>query len=280
MFTPSGDMIAPPMACPVSFIDTLRDPDHDWRVCHVDGIAFRDPATTGWAPSALVEGKTAGRDDPEKWGEDETDEVPDDYLVQCHHNGDIVEKVTGYSLPVDIPLLSGGYGGHKVRVFTIHPEPGFRRDLLALEVDFWHHVTHDIPPRVEPTERGRKSVSKLFPEDDGEERLIPLDSPVHPLGVEAKEADAEYKLAKARREAAFAVLQEAQGETRKFDGIGWRTNYYTVTPKPKVDWEAVARSLARDLGREGPSLLLEATQQCLTEPKPYRTFRFTAVKGG
>ena len=104
----------------------------------------------------IVEVKTANQYMADKWGEEGTDQVPDEYLVQGVH-GMIVAKV----YICDIPVL---IGGQDFRTYTVEYDKELAQMVIDREHDFWHnHVKAKIPP---PPQSG-KDVETLFAIDNG-----------------------------------------------------------------------------------------------------------------
>jgi len=71
-------------------------------LCHLDGIIATG---NGDNITEIVEAKTSGQYRASEWGEEMTDEIPEDYILQCQHN----MYVTGEGVRLAwVPVLIGG----------------------------------------------------------------------------------------------------------------------------------------------------------------------------
>ena len=104
----------------------------------------------------IVEVKTANQYMADKWGEEGSDVVPEEYMLQCVHYM-IVEAVP----VVDMPVL---IGGQDFRIYTIEYDKEVAEMVIEYEHEFWHeHVLKKIPPQ--PT--SGKDVETLYAIDNG-----------------------------------------------------------------------------------------------------------------
>lgn len=96
-----------------------------------DGLAVEDS-------SKILEIKTARSS--AGWGELGTDEIPDEYLLQCQHYL-IVSKRTN----VDIAVL---IGGSDFRLYHVKEDKELQAMMLAEYAKFWDKVVQRIPPQT------------------------------------------------------------------------------------------------------------------------------------
>jgi predicted phage-related endonuclease len=103
-------------------------PKYSFMIANVDGI--KNDGT-------ILECKTASN--PKEWGEPGTDEIPDEYLMQCAHYAIV------YDTPkVDIAVL---IGGNDFRIYTYHRNKDMEELIIEHESEFWHNnVLKNIPP--------------------------------------------------------------------------------------------------------------------------------------
>ena len=108
----------------------LQHQDHNFMLANIDR------AVTGkkW----VLECKTAGQYCSSDWGPDDSDQVPDSYLIQCMH----YMIVTGYER-ADLAVL---IGGRDFRTYTIPFDRGLADTVINREAEFWHHVIEGTPP--------------------------------------------------------------------------------------------------------------------------------------
>lgn len=126
---------------------TLIASSHPFMGCHMDFKVTGQPI--------VVEIKTGGFFTRKDWGPSGGDEIPDQYLVQIHHQ----MICAGY----DKALVGVLLGGQEFRHYQI----GFDKDLAQIiiekEAEFWQHVTTRTPPTA--TTLG--DIASLYPVDSG-----------------------------------------------------------------------------------------------------------------
>lgn len=91
------------------------------------------------ADNRVVEIKTSKYD--RDWGEEGTDQVPQEYLIQVQH----YMAVTGFQI-ADIAVL---IGGSDFRIYTVGADPELHLMMFEAYGAFWRRVTMQLPP--EPT---------------------------------------------------------------------------------------------------------------------------------
>lgn len=105
----------------------VRHPDHPWMTATLDGIAG----------DRLLEIKTASAWARE-WGDEDTDQIPDNYMVQVHHQ----MACTGHAR-ADVAVL---IGGQRLRVYEVERNDDLIGAMLEREREFWDHVRSRTPP--------------------------------------------------------------------------------------------------------------------------------------
>ncbi|MEX3690643.1 YqaJ viral recombinase family protein [Paraburkholderia sp. BR14263] len=152
------------------------------------------------------------------WGDEHSDEVPLEYLMQCHH----YLAVSGY----EVWHLAACVGGNQMKVFHIERDPEMIDMIVDGEAAFWKFVErHEAPPLdyQHPTAIGL--LKKIYPGTNGETvRLPPEAETMHyaklQFDEEAALNEAGSKAAKARilhlmGEASVGLLPNGGGYTRK-----------------------------------------------------------------
>jgi putative phage-type endonuclease len=110
-------------------MDLMRHPRHAWMFAHIDGRVAQDGRV-------ILEVKTART--AQGWGEEETDEVPLNYLTQVHHYLAVTEAEV-----CDVAVL---IGGQDFRLYQVYRDPEIERDLIEGEAAFWKLVEQRQPP--------------------------------------------------------------------------------------------------------------------------------------
>lgn len=105
-----------------------RDGSYPWMTATLDGLT---------ADGRVVEVKTAAAWAKE-WGEEDTDAIPEPYLVQVHHQ----LAVTGLDV-ADVAVL---IGGQRFRVYEVRRNADLVDAVVTGEAAFWQHVVSRTPP--------------------------------------------------------------------------------------------------------------------------------------
>ena len=119
--------------------------EYPWMGCTPDGLL----------PDRVVEIKTAGLGQAREWGEEGTDAVPLQYLLQVTH-----QMVVCGRRKADIPVL---IGGNDYRVYSVELDEELADLLITRERAFWTHVENKTPPEV----RTIADAVSRWPKDSG-----------------------------------------------------------------------------------------------------------------
>lgn len=154
---------------------TLYHPEHDFILAHIDGFSL-DPELEKESESNLTElaakgvliqhckgyeGKTAYQS--LGWGEEGTDQIPTDCLIQTHH----YIGVTGFP-SFDVCVLIG----RRFAYYEVKRDPEMIEMLFNAERKFWARVRAGEPPDLDFEHKtALECVKKLHPGTDGR-RLI------------------------------------------------------------------------------------------------------------
>lgn len=104
--------------------------------CTFDALCNDRPEAVEIKTSAL-----AGPVSPswlDQWGDEFTDEVPTEYLIQCQH-----QIYVGNLRRVWLGALIGGVG---FRLYEIERNEELIREIIIRAAEFWRHVQEEIPP--------------------------------------------------------------------------------------------------------------------------------------
>jgi putative phage-type endonuclease len=204
----------------VKYDGAARHPDYPFIACHPDYKAMPDDDVAEWW---LLECKTAGIASPMRaekrleWGLEGSDEIPQQYLVQCHH-----QMLCCPGVPwVDLAALIGGRG---LVIHRVHRDEEFLRWYEAKLVEFWsQYVETDTPPPAETL----ADVKVLYREDSGDMYdgshdggLVASVDELRRLKAEIKDLETqaevhEYAIKLAMKEAASLVVDGAVVATWK-----------------------------------------------------------------
>jgi putative phage-type endonuclease len=206
---------------------TLHHPTHHFMLAHVVGLIDGEPRG--------YEGKTAFRSTG--WGEEGTDQIPREYLLQVHH------YLTVCNFEVwDVAVLIGRH----FQVYEVPRDPEMSEMLIAVESDFMRRIQEGDRPGLDydhPT--ARDVVKKLYPGTNGarliaSEQAITWRAQLETAAATAKAALANVESLKARLleemgEAALLAYPDGKAHRRqKLSRVG-----YTVEPAEYMDFRII-----------------------------------------
>lgn len=163
----------------------MRHRDRTWMLASIDRIADS---------GRIVELKTANPFQRQLWGEEGSDQVPEQYLIQVQHQMAVAE-----SDQADIAVL---LGLADFRIYTVPRNDQLIFDLIRLEEEFWSRVQERRPPEPDWSKSRTREIIKRIRPQRGEV-------------LEIKEADAlleiqDYEAWKAKEKEAREGKEAAQ----------------------------------------------------------------------
>ena len=158
---------------------TLRHKDHPFILCHLDRVVEGE--------KRIVECKTSSAYLADKWGEEGTDQVPEEYLIQVQHQ----MAITGYEV-ADIPVL---IGGNQLKIYTIERDQELIDIIIDQLVNFWeNNVQKNIAPDFDYDHSTTEELLKRLHEGtDGTEIDITSVEHWHKTKLEAAAKVKEYE---------------------------------------------------------------------------------------
>lgn len=115
----------------VTTTDTLRSQEYPWMIANLDGYVE--------AEGIVVEVKNVSAYRAKEFGEQFTDEVPTEYLMQMAHYA-----IVANAKRVDLAVL---IGGNDFRVYSYKRNDILEEQLIRIESNFWNeNVLKKIPP--------------------------------------------------------------------------------------------------------------------------------------
>jgi putative phage-type endonuclease len=119
-------------------------PDYNFLAAHIDGFIPEQ--------NAILECKNIGLNNKNKWGEEFTDEIPEQYLCQVAHYSLIYQP--------NIIYIAVLFGGNDFKVYTYHPNKKFENTLLEKLLFFWNE---NIIKNIPPLPRNLEEIKKIYP---------------------------------------------------------------------------------------------------------------------
>lgn len=203
--------------------------------------AFWRQVVRGW------EGKTAGLRMARFWGEENTDEIPELYLIQSSWYLSLVRSYNPDISEWDVSVL---IGGQQFRTYQVRFNAKLAETMKAKAAEFWHnHVLTRTPPPPSADPAWREFFRKFYPQE-----TMPL----------AEAAPEEEKLFKELwfTHKQISLLQELyetlanelklrigdrEGIRGNINGKPWKLTWKTAKGTERTDWQAVIDSLCRRL---------------------------------
>lgn len=181
-----------------------------------------------------LEIKTANVRQAHRWGESETDQVPEEYIGQSH----VYMSITGRP-EWDVAVL---IGGSDYRVYRLKRDEELEEALIDEALRFHRdHLLTDIPPEIDGSSSASAWLAKRFPRCGlgVRESTSELDA----MASELRALREQLEVSEGRESVLVNRLKEAIGTDAGIKGrwgvIRWSERHLS----PKVDWEAVAREL-------------------------------------
>jgi predicted phage-related endonuclease len=217
------------------------NPDGIWTYCHPvytalrgtpDGLVYQIDDDGEQTLVAGVDAKNIGVQRKKHFGEEGTDDIPDDYLLQGLAYCEIFE--------VDIWYFAVLFGGSDYREFKVERNQEVAEAAIVKALDwFVHHVDGHRQPDVDGSEEATKFLARIWPE----EKLDLLPPTPQTLALQTLIADAteEMNRNKEQIDTAKNALRQIIGESSGIESVcTWKKNKDST----KVDWKAVAAELA------------------------------------
>ena len=226
-------------------METLRHPDAPWMFAHLDGVALTDDEVT---PIAGIEAKTAGYWVGREFGEDQnSDQVPENYLLQAVHAQEVLRGVIGIPLPWRFAVL---IAGQKWRTYQVGYSSELANVLLEREAEFLDRVQRREAPPPTPDARGIEALRRLFPEDDGASLVVQPGSDLHTMALQLRDAHAARKAALDSYDEARTHVMTFMGEHAKLVAPNGKTLVRWSKNKDgrAIDWQAIAAAFANEAG--------------------------------
>ena len=163
-----------------------------------------NPDRTRTDDSRNVQCKSAAFRDPELWGEEGSDEIPEWYLVQVQHE----MTVCGANL-TDLAVL---FGGREFCVYSVPYDKAMADEILDVERKFWNeHVIPEVPPQPDFEHATTVALIKAMYGVD-ESKIVDLPDIANTIVADYNNAAEAMKLAKKEQDEAKAKLLSLMGE--------------------------------------------------------------------
>ena len=208
-----------------------RHPEYDYIMGHFDGVIM-----DGDKPAAILEIKTTKVRNWDKWGEPGTDEVPENYLIQC------MQYLAISGLPyADLAVLMD----NELKIYRIDRDEDLIKTITEEAVKFWNtYVIPKVsPPEITGLSAEKEAVAAMFKTTAGKHISGVEDPDLLDAATKYLDANLIIKEQTERKKLAGNIitrwLLDRESETAEAPGlkITWKSG------KPRVGWSKVADEL-------------------------------------
>lgn len=195
-------------------------PEYDFLIGHPDRLLY---AADSNELKAGLEIKTSNWSNIRQWGQEGTDAIPVNYLIQCQWYAGLANLP---EWPVAVAFFGDGNDLKSYKEFVVHADRELFETLVESAVDFWqNHVVPGVPPEInEIDETTKRWVVQQFPRN------------VEPLAVASYDEEQIMREFIDRKAALEAAQKEYEAvETALKLAIGARDGL-TSSQYGKVTW--------------------------------------------
>lgn len=161
-------------------------PDHDWFICHPD----RELVGRYKGKKIGIEIKSSSAYDSGRWGKEDTDEIPYDYMCQCY----------GYMMCHDYDdVWLFRYSNNRLTRYIIPRNEDMQDKILAQLVQFHDKIISGWVPTIEDIETAKREYSRDTSGDiEADEEIARVCREWQERKAEAKEIEETMDVLKAR----------------------------------------------------------------------------------
>lgn len=182
----------------------------------------------------VAEFKSVGPFAAGEYGEEETDQVPTQHLLQCQ----MYMSATGLPRARLIALV----GTDDLRQYVITADAEIQSMLVESAERFWKdHVLKRSPPPLDGSDSTARWLQQKFPKNKGD--IVRASPEVDAVVREYFDAKRALTAAEEREGVLKHQLQATIGEADALLGEGWQITWKRTKDSRGTDWEGVAREL-------------------------------------
>lgn len=266
----------------LALVDTLQHPTRPFALATPDRAVYSDPVLRGDArkrrvdvrdAECLLQIKSTNWRMRKLWGEQGTDQIPDEYLAQAHWEG-AVAGLAEVKFAVDFDKT-------ELCEWRVRVDLDVFGALYELAERFMRdHVERRVPPPPDGSEAWGEHLARVFPRDTSP-ALVRIEPGTEP---EVERAVAEFLMLKAadsrlkkKKERAYQIIAARIGDAAGIEGAFGRVTWKRTKDTTVMKWQALAEDLLgylRSLGVTEESLAGLLAKHTVTKPG-HRTMRTT-----
>lgn len=197
-------------------VGTIQHPDAPIVMCTPDRLAKLPDGS-----ELDVSVKVPSRRSEEHWGENGTDDVPEQYLVQLQWELFILAKLEGITRGVIVAPFDD------LAAYPVAADLELQGMLVSAAEKFWmDHVEKRVPPPVDGSDFSSEWLQKRFPRVTRD--VVQAPSEAETIARELARTKAAFRGLCARKDELENQLCELIGEAQGIEGRGWRATWTEV----------------------------------------------------
>ncbi len=197
---------------------------------------------------ALVEIKTHGFRTASEWGEENTDQIPDAYHVQCIWQLGITGRKVAFVVAYDTGLRSSRY-------YRVDADPDYFAALVKIAVTFWNeHIVKQIPPPATGHDADADAISRIYPRDA--DYLVTATPEIDDVAAELIEIRKAKKEIETKESALKTQIQSAIGDAQGIVTMSGKILWKSSKDSVKTDWKGLCAKLMTNLDTSTRDLLI------------------------
>lgn len=196
----------------VTWLDKLqRHPTEELVIGSPDGVTSAEPG---------FEAKTAGLDQAWRWGAEDTDVVPEEYLLQAHWYMLLTQRPSWW--------IAALIGGDRFKAFLLHADAELGGVLLDEAKKFWRdHIVAGRQPELDHSDAAAAYLCKLYPNATPKEVREATPAELE-LMREYTRVQKEFKFLAQRKAGLSNQVKELIGGSYGIAGDGMKAIWYDV----------------------------------------------------
>jgi putative phage-type endonuclease len=258
-------------------LERLQEDHPEWQVVPLQHEIYRhrDYSFMGCTPDGyikdgdtmvLIEAKSTAITQADRWGEELTDQVPDEVLVQCLHNMIVI----GTAIVVCyVPLLIGGNQYRLYKVERSENTKATEEKIIAAEREFWEtYVVPKVQPEMGDSPAAADYLKRKFPGGDNGDPDVANDEETAAI-QELRDRFVVSEQAKSRYTAQVNEVKSKIGDRSGLVSTAGKVTWCRTKDSEKTDWKAAAYQIKHLV----PDTAWNTAIAEQTETKPgYRVF--------
>jgi len=176
-----------------------------------------------------------------EWGEEESDEIPLPYYLQCQWYCGLLGLPDWY---IAVGFVKPGSRNICYREYRIEHDAARYAAMVQRAVEFWeNHVVPRIPPPITVADNATVAYYNSKYPQHTPDKWVYSDERIDALAAEYLQLRADNKVREGRADAMEVELKKIIGDCEGLKTASGKFTWRTTKPRHKVNWEGCARFL-------------------------------------